>query len=664
MLLFRALAALALLALAFPASADTVLWYQSTAPALRPQNAQLEELRAPDWTIEQSTTAAANFFLKRVDGSMLLAFTVSGRRGEPLQAGPYEEAATAGLAGASPGLLFSFPGECSQFEGRFVVLESVYGSSGSLDHLAVDFQQHCDNGTDIYGEFRFDSSVPLTHAVPGPAPEPFALQARSPVQAGSLVRSNSFTVYGVGSDVPVSISGGQYSVNGGPFTSAAGFVQNRDRVVVQTQASFTAGGSSVATINVGGPTAALTANTYQPGAPLTGLYYASPTGDWVGQGKTRWYLSPRDILEVARNYKSGVSVTMAGVGGSRMTLDLASAASTALVPGNYESASRFAFASGAPGLDFYGDGRGCNTVTGRFVVKDAVYAADGSVQRLAVDFEQSCEGVGPPLLGELRINSVVPFTALGGVACAPGDADGDGAPDCTEVGLGMDPNVKDNDVFRDASLFSAQQYRDFLGREGDPMGIAFWAGQINSMSRTRAQVIESLMASPEFQDTTASVIRLYLAYFTRYPDEGGLRFWSSFRRAGHSLDEISDLFAGSGEFGQRYGALSNADFVSLVYANVLGRSPDPGGFAFWQRQLDSGAMSRGTVMLQFSESPEFQSLAQNEVWATMLYSGTLRRAPDPGGFAFWVQQLDAGASRESVIDTFIRSGEYRARFLP
>ncbi|HET9652225.1 MAG TPA: DUF4214 domain-containing protein, partial [Usitatibacter sp.] len=228
----------------------------------------------------------------------------------------------------------------------------------------------------------------------------------------------------------------------------------------------------------------------------------------------------------------------------------------------------------------------------------------------------------------------------------------------------LDPGVKDNDIFADPTLFAMQQYRDFLGREGDPQGVAFWAGQVTWMVRTRAQVIESFMASPEFQDTTASVIRLYLAYFGRYPDEGGLRFWSAYHRSGHSLEEISGLFAGSAEFAERYGALSNEDFVFLVYANVLGRSPDAGGFAFWRSQLDSGALTRGAVMLQFSESAEFQSLARNPVFATMLYIATMRRAPDAQGYAFWLGQLNGGTPATSVIDAFIRSPEYRARFLP
>jgi len=42
----------------------------------------------------------------------------------------------------------------------------------------------------------------------------------------------------------------------------------------------------------------------------------------------------------------------------------------------------------------------------------------------------------------------------------------------------------------------------------------------------------------------------------------------------------------------------------LIYANVLTRTPDDAGFAFWLDRLQQGT-SRGGVMLAFSESPEF-----------------------------------------------------------
>ena len=59
-----------------------------------------------------------------------------------------------------------------------------------------------------------------------------------------------------------------------------------------------------------------------------------------------------------------------------------------------------------------------------------------------------------------------------------------------------------------------------------------------------------------------------------------------------------------------YGSLSNAQFVTLLYANVLGRAPDQGGLDFWVSSLQGGAL-RERVVLSFSESAEFiQKTAQ------------------------------------------------------
>jgi hypothetical protein len=271
--------------------------------------------------------------------------------------------------------------------------------------------------------------------------------------------------------------------------------------------------------------------------------------------------------------------------------------------------------------------------------------------------------------GHVVVSEPLPATItqpalLGAPPCQPGDADGDGMPDCVEEDEGSDAAVRDNDVFASARWFAMQQYRDFLAREGDAGGIAFWAERIATGASSRGQVIESFFDSPEFQGAIAPVARLYFAYFLRIPDYAGLDFWIGYYRAGNSLDAISDFFAGSAEFQSRYGSLDNAGFVNLVYQNVLGRAPDPGGFAFWKGQLDSGQRTRGQVMLGFSESEEFRALIGPEVYVTMAYMGMLRRAPEPGGFSFWVQYIDAGNSGLELIDGFLASPEYRGRFLP
>lgn len=213
----------------------------------------------------------------------------------------------------------------------------------------------------------------------------------------------------------------------------------------------------------------------------------------------------------------------------------------------------------------------------------------------------------------------------------------------------------------DNAAFAAQQYRDFLEREGDAEGLAYWRGALDSGAVTRAQTVDYFFRSQEFQDLIAPVARLYFAYFDRIPDYNGLTYWSGQRRAGASLDAMSATFAASPEFAARYGALDNAGFVDLIYRNVLGRAPEAQGRAYWIAQLNAG-LDRGQTMTYFSESPEYLARSERWVQVTMIYVGLLRRAPEREGFDYWVGELTGGRSVLDMIGGFLDSGEYAARF--
>lgn len=250
------------------------------------------------------------------------------------------------------------------------------------------------------------------------------------------------------------------------------------------------------------------------------------------------------------------------------------------------------------------------------------------------------------------------------VAAAPVDTDGDGVPDAYEAPQGLDPGVKDNDIFGNPFLFVHQQYRDVFQREADPAGVQHWAGAIGAGTTTREQLISHFLRSTEFRDSIAPIARLYLAYFDRAPDYAGLVSWMAQFASGVPLADISDAFARSAEFAQRYGQKTNAEFVQLVYRNVLGRQPDPLGYAHWVGELDAGRVTRGAVMAGFSQSAEYVAASAPAVVVSLLYTAMLRRTPDTAGFSYWVNRLAGGAADEAaLINTFYLSVEYRDRFL-
>lgn len=98
-----------------------------------------------------------------------------------------------------------------------------------------------------------------------------------------------------------------------------------------------------------------------------------------------------------------------------------------------------------------------------------------------------------------------------------------------------------------------------------------------------------------------SIIELYIAYFNRVPDADGLSYWMTQFQLGQTLDEIGESFYRAAllypnETGYS-AAMSNTDFVALIYRNVLGRpSPDQEGLNYWSNRLNIGDATRGTLI--------------------------------------------------------------------
>ena len=106
-------------------------------------------------------------------------------------------------------------------------------------------------------------------------------------------------------------------------------------------------------------------------------------------------------------------------------------------------------------------------------------------------------------------------------------------------------------------------------------------------------------------DVSGVVFRLYNAAFSRLPDAKGLENWIAGNSTGGMTYATSaQEFSSSQEFKNRYGATTtDTQYITTLYNNVLGRSPDAAGLANYQNLLANGK-DRGALLLDFSESPE------------------------------------------------------------
>jgi hypothetical protein len=100
----------------------------------------------------------------------------------------------------------------------------------------------------------------------------------------------------------------------------------------------------------------------------------------------------------------------------------------------------------------------------------------------------------------------------------------------------------------------------------------------------------------------------------------------------------------------------NQKYVTQVYQDLLGRTPDSQGLAYWVTGLDHG-MSRAALATALTHSPEYY--AANVV--TPAYQQFLNRQPDNAGLAFWVQQLQNGLPDAQLEAFLIGSPEFYAQ---
>jgi hypothetical protein len=263
----------------------------------------------------------------------------------------------------------------------------------------------------------------------------------------------------------------------------------------------------------------------------------------------------------------------------------------------------------------------------------------------------------------------------------------------------------------EAAFFVRQQYLDFLNREPDAGGLAFWTNDLvrliancNAVADAearrqcvlgaKAQISTAFFLSIEFQETGLFVIQVYLEAFGRLPtlrefleDLGAIREGvvigqpGAFELLAANRAEYLDRFVRLEEFRARYDAVSNADFVNALFTNA---GVDPAAEAAVRDALvaglNNGTETRESVLLKVSETRSVYNATFNRAFVLMEYFGYLRRDPDPAGFQFWLDKLNsvslpgedvrdpgvalARIKRAAMVEAFIDSIEYRARFGP
>jgi hypothetical protein len=250
-----------------------------------------------------------------------------------------------------------------------------------------------------------------------------------------------------------------------------------------------------------------------------------------------------------------------------------------------------------------------------------------------------------------------------------------------------------------ADGFVCQQYHDFLNREEDPSGAAFWANEILScgndagcIQEKRVNTSGAFFMSIEFQGTGGFAIRVQRAAFGRKSADASSRInYAQFIRDGRFLGEgvvvgqlgwdaklevnkqayINQLVASSAFTSAYGGGLTAAQFVDALYA-AAGATPSSTDRQAAIAAFGGGGLSgRAAALRAVSDSNSLRAVEFRPSFVLMQYFGYLQRnptdAPDnnDNGYQFWLAKLNAFNGdfvQAEMVKAFITSFEYRARF--
>lgn len=286
--------------------------------------------------------------------------------------------------------------------------------------------------------------------------------------------------------------------------------------------------------------------------------------------------------------------------------------------------------------------------------------------------------------------------------------------------LSVPVSIIDNDSadgpnpLSDASFFVRQHYIDFLNREPDASGLAFWTDQTTNCGASdltvcRVNVSGAFFLSIEFQQTGYLVEKIYKAAFgdnyngsstlggtvhsLRVPVVRLDQFLPDTQRIGRGVivnqgnwqQQLEDNKAAfTEEFVQRPAFLSAfplsmtaAQFVDRLNDNARDNN-DVRPLSQARRDMlvsgiSNGSLSRAQALRLVAEDINLNNSEKNRAFVLMQYFGYLRRNPndpqdnDYTGYEFWLNKLNAANGdyvAAEMVKAFLAATEYNQRFAP
>jgi len=257
------------------------------------------------------------------------------------------------------------------------------------------------------------------------------------------------------------------------------------------------------------------------------------------------------------------------------------------------------------------------------------------------------------------------------------------------------------------ATFVGQHYHDFINRQADSGGQAFWTDQLTQcgtnqqcLAARRVNISTAFFLSIELQRTGFLVIRLYK---TGLGDQSANPRFAPFMRDAREIGEgvvvgvgnweeqlknngqqFTEEFVTRAEFRAAHDLQTADQYVTSLFSNaaVIPTAAERNAALTAFGTGDSAGRAR--ALLSVVESGSVYNKLYNKAFVLMQYFGYLRRNPDGApdnsyaGYDFWLAKLDSftllgedmrdatvaanRVKRAEMVRAFIESTEYRERF--
>ncbi|EIM62313.1 serpin family protein [Desulfobacter postgatei] len=152
------------------------------------------------------------------------------------------------------------------------------------------------------------------------------------------------------------------------------------------------------------------------------------------------------------------------------------------------------------------------------------------------------------------------------------------------------------------------------------------------------------------------ISEIYVATFGRAPANAGLNYWAESVDTGYfTIDQVAQSFFDQPETKEKLPeALSNSEFITNIFDNVLNRAPADAGLTYWVDALDSGEIRRDQAIMAIingaksatGSSEDAATLAKKTEIGLLFAYSDVGSMTDDESFMDWAANIISSAAND------------------